>query len=111
VQLMSAVKNLRRNRERKRRDRKAEYERLKQRRLEHTAALIERWKTQPPGPDERLDEIAACLFVGGSKPIDPSTLWRRYSRPIKIGPQAVRWPVRNLQADIARMNSLNSEAA
>src|SRR6516225_6388216 len=98
-------------RARKRRDRKREYKRLKQRRLKYIAALIERWNTQPPGPDERLDETAACLFVGGSKPIDPSTLWRRYSPPIKIGPQAVRWPVRNLQADIARMNSLNSEVA
>ena len=104
----------RRRNEKKRahkRDRNAEYKRLKERRLKHIAELIERWKTQPPGPDERLDEIAACLYVGGSKPIDPSTLWRRYSRPIKVGAQAVRWPVRNLQADIARMNSLNSEAA
>ena len=112
-QIQQQERRRRRNekRARRRRDRKAEYARLKERRLEHIAALIERWKTQPPGPDERLDEIAACHYVGGSKPFDPSTLWRRYSRPIKVGAQAVRWPVRNLQADIVRMNSLNPEAA
>jgi hypothetical protein len=90
----------------RKRDRNAEYKRQKERRLEHIAELIERWKTQPPGPDERLDEIAACLYVGGSKPIDPSTLRRRYSPGIKVGQQAVRWPRRNLDADIARMNAL-----
>jgi hypothetical protein len=100
---MSATEILRRDRERKRK-RDQERERRRARRAKRIAELLERWKTQPPGPDERLDELAACLYVGGSKPIDPSTLWRRYSPPIKVGAQAVRWPRRNLDADIARMN-------
>jgi hypothetical protein len=89
----------------RKRDRKAEYKRLIERRHEHIAELNERWKTQPPGPE---DEIAACLYVGGSKPIDPSTLWHRYSRPIKVGAQAVRWPRSNLDADMARMNAVEA---
>jgi hypothetical protein len=99
-------KRRRNEKKRKRkRDRKAEYKRLLARRLKRIAELLERWKTQPPAPDERLDETAACLYVGGSKPIDPSTLRRRYSPPIKVGPHSVRWPCRNLEADIARMNA------
>jgi hypothetical protein len=88
----------------RKRNRKAEYRRLLAHRREHIAELLERWKTRPPGPDERLDEIAACLYVGGSKPIDPSTLRRRYGPGTKVGAQAVRWTPRNLDADIARMN-------
>jgi hypothetical protein len=84
-----------------------EYQRLLARRLEHIAELRKRWATfgRPRDPEELLDEIAACLFVGGTDPIDPSTLRRRYSPPIKIGAQAVRWPLKNLQADIDRLNS------
>jgi hypothetical protein len=88
-----------------------ERERKLKRRAKRIAELLERWKTQPPGPDERLDELAACVYIGGTKPIDPSTLWRRYSSPIKVGPQAVRWPRRNLDADIQRMNDGDSVAA
>jgi predicted DNA-binding transcriptional regulator AlpA len=58
--------------------------------------------------DELLDCFAACAFLGGSRPINPSSLWRgvkagRYSQPIKIGPQSVRWRRSELQADINRM--------
>jgi predicted DNA-binding transcriptional regulator AlpA len=58
--------------------------------------------------DELLDIYEACKFIGGSRPINPATLWRgvkagRYSRPIKIGPQAVRWRRSELQSDIDRM--------
>jgi predicted DNA-binding transcriptional regulator AlpA len=58
--------------------------------------------------DELLDVHAACAFIGGSRPINPATLWRgtksgRYSKPIKIGSQAVRWRRSELQADIDRM--------
>jgi predicted DNA-binding transcriptional regulator AlpA len=57
--------------------------------------------------DELLDVYATCRFLGGSRPINPATLWRgvkkkRYSAPIKIGPQSVRWRKRELQADIER---------
>jgi predicted DNA-binding transcriptional regulator AlpA len=58
--------------------------------------------------DDLLDVYAACAFIGGSRPINPATLWRgvkagRYSRPIKIGPQSVRWRRSELAADIERM--------
>jgi predicted DNA-binding transcriptional regulator AlpA len=58
--------------------------------------------------DELLDCYAACVFLGGSKPINPATLWRgikagRYSAPIKIGPQSRRWRRSDLQGDIDRM--------
>jgi hypothetical protein len=94
--------------------RSEEYKRLRQRRCVHIAELRKRWAElgRPDDPEELLDEIAACLWVGGSEPIDPSTLRRRYSPPIKIGAQAVRWTVGNLQADRARLNpttSTNSE--
>ena len=58
--------------------------------------------------DDLLDVAAACQFIGGSRPINPATLWRgvkvgRYSKPIKIGAQAVRWRRADLEADIERM--------
>ena len=60
--------------------------------------------------DEYLDEEAACAFIGGTRPIHPSTLWRnvksgRYSRPIKISKQAVRWRRSELLADLDRLVS------
>jgi predicted DNA-binding transcriptional regulator AlpA len=58
--------------------------------------------------DELLDEAATCRFFGGTKPINPATLWRgvkkgRYSKPIRISDQAVRWRRSELQDDIDRM--------
>jgi predicted DNA-binding transcriptional regulator AlpA len=58
--------------------------------------------------DDLLDVHAACQFLGGSRPINPATLWRgvkagRYSKPIKVGAQAVRWRRSDLMADIERM--------
>lgn len=58
--------------------------------------------------DDLLDVYAACQFIGGSRPINPATLWRgvkagRFARPIKIGAQAVRWRRSELAADIERM--------
>jgi predicted DNA-binding transcriptional regulator AlpA len=57
---------------------------------------------------ELLDVDAACAFIGGSRPIHPSTLWRfvksgRISRPIRLGPQSVRWRRSELERDIERM--------
>jgi hypothetical protein len=81
----------------------------KERRRQRIAELRARWAKF--GPDDLLDEVGACLYVGGAKPIDSSSLWRNYSSPIKVGPQAVRWPRRNLDADIARMNAERESAA
>jgi predicted DNA-binding transcriptional regulator AlpA len=58
--------------------------------------------------EELLDVYEACRFLGGSRPINPATLWRsvkagRYAKPIKIGPQSVRWRRSELQAHIDRM--------
>jgi predicted DNA-binding transcriptional regulator AlpA len=58
--------------------------------------------------DALLDDDAACRFLGGTKPIHPTTLYRgvkagRFSPPIKIGPQTNRWIRRELQADIDRL--------
>jgi predicted DNA-binding transcriptional regulator AlpA len=66
--------------------------------------------------DELLDCYEACKFIGGSRPINPATLWRgvkagRYSRPIKIGPQSVRWRRSELQADLDRMIAERDSAA
>ena len=43
-----------------------------------------------------LDRGEVCRFFGGSKPIDPATLYRgirqgRYPKPVKVGPGASRW--------------------
>ena len=45
--------------------------------------------------DERLDLRSVCRFFGGTKPLDPATIYRgvklgRYPRPIKIGGSS-RW--------------------
>jgi predicted DNA-binding transcriptional regulator AlpA len=58
--------------------------------------------------EDLLDEAETCRFIGGSKPIDPSTLWRgikagRYSKPIHISAQAVRWIRGELRRDRERM--------
>ena len=46
--------------------------------------------------DEFLDADAACRFIGGSRPINPATLYRGikagiYPRPVKIAPNISRW--------------------
>jgi predicted DNA-binding transcriptional regulator AlpA len=58
--------------------------------------------------DEYLDVKAACRFIGGTKPINPSTLWRgvkerRYSPPDRIGPNMVRWRRSRLARDLERI--------
>jgi hypothetical protein len=99
---MSATEILRRDRalERKRAEAR---ERKRERREQRIAELREQWAKT--GPDELLDEIGACLYVGGSRPIDSATLWRQYSKPIKVSAQAVRWTRQQLEADRARMNA------
>jgi predicted DNA-binding transcriptional regulator AlpA len=66
--------------------------------------------------DDLLDLYETCRFIGGSRPINPATLWRgvksgRYARPIKIGAQAVRWRRAELQEDINRMIAERDNAA
>ena len=52
-----------------------------------------------------LDIRAACEFVGGTKPVHPSTLWRwvkagRISPPKNVGPNIVRFDPEILRADV-----------
>ena len=61
--------------------------------------------------DELLDLKTTCAFFGGTRPIDPATLYRgikkdRYPAPVKVGPGSSRWLRHEcesaLQAMIAR---------
>jgi predicted DNA-binding transcriptional regulator AlpA len=43
-----------------------------------------------------LDRDEACRFFGGTRPLNPATLYRgirkgRYPRPVKVGPGSSRW--------------------
>jgi predicted DNA-binding transcriptional regulator AlpA len=54
-----------------------------------------------------LDRAETCAFFGGTKPIDPATLYRgvrlgRYPSPVKIGPGSSRWLRSECEAALAR---------
>jgi predicted DNA-binding transcriptional regulator AlpA len=43
-----------------------------------------------------LDRREVCRYFGGSRPINPSTLYRgirqgRFPKPLKVGPGSSRW--------------------
>jgi predicted DNA-binding transcriptional regulator AlpA len=43
-----------------------------------------------------LDRGAVCRFFGGTRPLNPATLYRgirkgRYPAPVKVGPGSSRW--------------------
>jgi predicted DNA-binding transcriptional regulator AlpA len=45
---------------------------------------------------ELLDRREVCRFFGGTKPLDPATLYRgirkgRFPKPVKVGPGSSRW--------------------
>jgi predicted DNA-binding transcriptional regulator AlpA len=66
--------------------------------------------------DDLLDVYEACRVIGGSRPINPATLWRgvrdgRYSKPIRISRQGVRWKRGELLRDIERMTAERDAAA
>jgi predicted DNA-binding transcriptional regulator AlpA len=57
---------------------------------------------------ELLDRRAACEFFGGTRPINPATLYRgirkgRYPRPVKVGPGSSRWLREECEAALAGM--------
>ena len=57
---------------------------------------------------ELLDRQAVCALLGGSKPLNPSTLYRgirqgRYPRPLKVGPGSSRWLRDECEAVLRRM--------
>jgi predicted DNA-binding transcriptional regulator AlpA len=55
-----------------------------------------------------LDRGEVCRFFGGSKPIDPATLYRgirqgRFPKPVKVGPGASRWLREECEAALQAM--------
>jgi predicted DNA-binding transcriptional regulator AlpA len=55
-----------------------------------------------------LDLRAVCALFGGTRPINPATLYRgirlgRYPAPIKIGPGSSRWLREECDAVLAGM--------
>lgn len=57
---------------------------------------------------ELLDRAAACQLFGGTRPINPSTLYRgiaqgRYPKPVHIGPGSSRWLRSECEAALQRM--------
>jgi predicted DNA-binding transcriptional regulator AlpA len=64
--------------------------------------------------DPLLDRADVCRFFGGSKPIDPATLYRgirlgRYPRPVKVGPGSSRW-LRS-ECEVVLQNMVDGRAA
>jgi predicted DNA-binding transcriptional regulator AlpA len=58
--------------------------------------------------DDLLDRADTCRYFGGSKPIDPSTLYRgiragRYPKPVKVGPGSSRWLREECEAALRSM--------
>jgi predicted DNA-binding transcriptional regulator AlpA len=55
-----------------------------------------------------LDLRATCALFGGTRPINPATLYRgvrlgRYPAPVKIGPGSSRWLRSECEAVLAGM--------
>jgi predicted DNA-binding transcriptional regulator AlpA len=55
-----------------------------------------------------LDLRAVCALFGGTRPINPATLYRgirlgRYPAPVKIGPGSSRWLRAECEAVLAGM--------
>jgi predicted DNA-binding transcriptional regulator AlpA len=58
--------------------------------------------------DDKLDLRSVCRLIGGTKPIDASTLYRgikagRYPKPVKVGPGSSRWLRSELDACLRQM--------
>jgi predicted DNA-binding transcriptional regulator AlpA len=59
-------------------------------------------------PDDLLDLKEACRFFGGTRPINPATLYRgtrvgRYPAPVKVGPGSSRWLRSECEAVLRKM--------
>jgi predicted DNA-binding transcriptional regulator AlpA len=57
--------------------------------------------------EDLLDRDAVCRFIGGSRPINPATLYRGvkagiYPKPIKVAPNVSRWQKSELQEALDR---------
>jgi predicted DNA-binding transcriptional regulator AlpA len=63
--------------------------------------------------DDKLDLRSVCRLIGGSKPINPSTLYRgiaakRYPKPVKVGPGSSRWLRSEIEACLRLMTEARS---
>jgi predicted DNA-binding transcriptional regulator AlpA len=63
-----------------------------------------------PMDDLLLDKLQVCAFFGGTKPINPATLYRwikqgRCPPPIRIGPQVRRWKRSDCEAALRLLES------
>ena len=59
-------------------------------------------------PTDLLDRDATCRFFGGTRPLNPATLYRgirqgRYPQPVKVGPGSSRWLRAECEAALAQM--------
>ena len=57
---------------------------------------------------ELLDRDAVCVFFGGTRPLNPATLYRgilkgRYPKPVKVGPGSSRWLRAECEAALERL--------
>lgn len=60
--------------------------------------------------DDLIDIDEVCVLLGGSRPIDRSTVWRgikagRFSKPIHISKQIRRWRRGAVKRDIAALDN------
>jgi predicted DNA-binding transcriptional regulator AlpA len=59
-------------------------------------------------PIELLDRPEVCRLFGGTRPIDPATLYRgikigKFPSPVKIGPGSSRWLRQECEAALAAL--------
>jgi len=87
---------------------------MSRRKLRHVK--IRRLQSQHPAAtnmetqmqSDLLDRDATCRFFGGTRPINPATLYRgvrkgRYPKPVKVGPGSSRWLRAECQAALDRL--------
>jgi predicted DNA-binding transcriptional regulator AlpA len=65
-------------------------------------------ETQVSNLSDLLDRDATCRFFGGTRPINPATLYRgiskgRYPEPVKVGPGSSRWLRSECEAALGAM--------
>jgi hypothetical protein len=66
--------------------------------------------------DEWLDIPTVCEFIGGTRPINPSTYYRgvkagRYSAPEQRGANVKRVSRKKLEADLRRLSNVPLDTA
>jgi len=62
---------------------------------------------------ELLDRTATCAFFGGTRPLNPATLYRgirkgRYPKPVKVGPGSSRWLLAECKVALQAMAEVRS---